>query len=144
MSSTRVEKAKKIMDEQKGSCSQAIFATYGVHLSSGKLDYDTCMNIASGFGGGIAGNGNVCGALTGAIMALGLKYGGSMMEEKAFRAANTLLEKFTKLHGSVLCRELINYDLTAVEDVRDAFEKGVFDNCPKYVEDVAEILETLI
>ena len=144
MSSTRVEKAKKIMDEQKGSCSQAIFATYGVQLSSGKLDYDACMKIASGFGGGIASNGNVCGALTGAIMALGLKHGGSMMEGKAFQAANTLLENFTKLHGSVLCRELIKYDLAAGEDVRDAFEKGVFNNCPKYVEDVAEILETLI
>ncbi|MFX1606211.1 MAG: C-GCAxxG-C-C family (seleno)protein, partial [Promethearchaeota archaeon] len=63
-----MEEAKKIMDEQRGSCSQAIFATYGVYLSSGKLDYDTCRNIASGFGGGIASNGNVCGALTGAIM----------------------------------------------------------------------------
>jgi C_GCAxxG_C_C family probable redox protein len=144
MSSTRVEEAKKIMDEQKGSCSQAIFATYGVHLSSGKLDYDTCMNIASGFGGGIASNGNVCGALTGAIMALGLKYGGSMMEEKAFQAANTLLENFAKLYGSVLCRELIKYDLAAAEGLKEAFEKGVFDKCPKYVEDVAEILETLI
>jgi C_GCAxxG_C_C family probable redox protein len=144
MSTNRVEEAKKIMDEQRGSCSQAIFATYGVHLSSGKLDYETCRNIASGFGGGIASNGNVCGALTGAIMALGLKYGGSMMEEKAFQAAKTLLENFAKLHGSVLCRELIKYDLAAAEDVREAFEKCVFDNCPKYVEDVAEILETLI
>ncbi|MFW9909647.1 MAG: C-GCAxxG-C-C family protein [Candidatus Thorarchaeota archaeon] len=132
------------MAEQKGSCSQAIFATYGVHLSSGKLDYDTCMNIASGFGGGIAGNGNVCGALTGAVMALGLKYGGSMMEEKVFQTSNTLLEKFANLHGSALCRELIKYDLAAAEDLKEAFEKGVFDNCPKYVEDVAEILETLI
>ncbi|MFX1261890.1 MAG: C-GCAxxG-C-C family protein [Promethearchaeota archaeon] len=144
MSANRVKEAKKIMDEQRGSCSQAIFATYGVHLSSRKLDYDTCMNIASGFGGGIASNGNVCGALTGAIMALGLKYGGSMMEEKAFQAANTLLGNFTKLHGSTLCRELIKYDLAAAEDLKEAFEKSAFDNCPKYVEDVAEILETLI
>lgn len=66
------------------------------------------------------------------------------MEEKAFQAANTLLENFTKLYGSMLCKELIKYDLTTAEDVRDAFEKGAFDNCPKYVEDVAEILETLI
>ena len=144
MSTTRADAAKKIIDEQRGSCSQAIFTTYGVHLSSGKLDNDTCMKIASGFGGGIASNGNMCGALTGGIMALGLKYGGSMMEEKAFQAANTLLENFSKLHGSVLCKELINFDLAAAEDVREAFEKGVFKNCPKYVEDVAEILETLI
>ncbi|MFW9807068.1 MAG: C-GCAxxG-C-C family protein [Candidatus Thorarchaeota archaeon] len=144
MSTTRVEKAKKIIDEQRGSCSQAIFTTYGEFLSSGSLDYKTCMNLASGFGGGIASNGNVCGALTGAIMALGLKYGGSMMEEKVFQAANTLLENFTKLNGSVLCRELINYDLASAEGVKEAFEKGVFKNCPKYVEDVAKILETLI
>ncbi|MFW9834917.1 MAG: C-GCAxxG-C-C family protein [Candidatus Thorarchaeota archaeon] len=144
MSSTRVEKAKKIIEEQKGTCSQAIFTTYGEFLSSGSLDFKTCMNIASGFGGGIADKGNVCGALTGAIMALGLKYGGSMMEEKVNQAADTLLKKFTNLHGSTLCRELIDYDLAAAEGLKVAFEKGVFDNCPKYVEDVAEILETLI
>ena len=144
MSTTRVEKAKKIIAEQKGSCSQAIFATYGEFLSSGSLDFKTCMNLASGFGGGIAEKGNVCGALTGAIMALGLKYGGSMMEEKVNQAADTLLENFTKLHGSPLCRELIKYDLAASLDLKEAFEKGVFNNCPKYVEDVAEILETLI
>jgi C_GCAxxG_C_C family probable redox protein len=137
MSTTRVEAAKKIIDEQKGTCSQAIFTTYGVHLSTGKLDYDTCMKIASGFGGGIADKGNVCGALTGGIMALGLKYGGSPMEAEVNQAANTLLEKFTNLHDSVLCRELINYDLAATEGLKAAFEKGVFDNCPKYVEDVA-------
>jgi len=144
MSSIRVKKALKIIEEQKGSCSQAIFATYGEFLSSGSLDLKTCMNLASGFGGGIASNGNVCGALTGAVMALGLKYGGSMMEEKVFQATNTLFDNFSNRHGSVLCKELIKFDLRAAQDVKEAFEKGAFKNCPKYVEDVAEILETLI
>jgi C_GCAxxG_C_C family probable redox protein len=144
MSTNRVEKVSKIMEQQKGSCSQAIFTTYGEYLSSGKLDYDTCMKIASGFGGGIAGAGNVCGALTGAIMALGLKYGGSMMEQDVTQASTKLLKEFTELHGSVLCRNLINYDLITDQDFKQAFEAGAFSKCPQYVEDVAEFMEKLI
>ena len=139
-----MEEVRKVVEEQRDSCSQAIFASYGVHLSSGKLEYDTCMKIAAGFGGGIAGAGNVCGALTGAIMALDLKYGGSLMEQRVNEVSSTLLKEFTELHGTVICRELINHDLGADELTKHAFETGAFDKCPKYVEDVAEILETLI
>jgi len=144
MSESRVEKAGKIMEEQRGSCSQAIFATYGEYVSSGKLDYDTCMKIASGFSGGIARAGHVCGAVTGAIMALGLKYGGSKIEQDVNDASNTLLKEFTDLHGTVICRELINHDLITPEDLKHAFDSGAFNNCSTYVEDVAKIMEKLI
>ncbi|MHA2377388.1 MAG: C-GCAxxG-C-C family protein [Candidatus Thorarchaeota archaeon] len=77
MPSNLADSANKIFQEQKGHCSQAIFAAYGEQLGLGKVDFDTCMKIASAFSGGIALTGNVCGALTGALMALGLKYGGA-------------------------------------------------------------------
>lgn len=77
MPSNLSDTLKKYFLEKKVSCSQAIFAAYGERLSLGKVDYDTCLKIASAFSGGIAQTGNVCGALTGALMALGLKYGGT-------------------------------------------------------------------
>lgn len=139
-----VDKAKAIMDERKGHCCQALFATYGEHLGLGKVDYDTCMKIASAFSGGIAGTGNVCGALTGALMALGFKYGGSAMEEQVNKASIKFLDEFKLTHGSIICRDLIKHDLITDEDVKQAFETGAFQNCTKFVEDAAMLLEKLL
>ena len=132
------------MEEQKGSCSQAIFATYGEHLGLGKVDHDTAMKIASAFSGGIAGTGNICGALTGALMALGLKYGSDGDPFKINIVSKKLLDEFESLNGTTICRELINHDLLTQEDIKKAFETGAFKNCGKYVEDVGKILDKMI
>lgn len=144
MSLNLSEKATKVMEERKGSCSQAIFATYGEHLGLGKVDFDTCMKIASAFSGGIAATGNVCGALTGALMALGLKYGSDPDPFKINVVSRKILDEFELLNGTTICRELINHDLLTQEDLKKAFETGAFDNCPKYVEDVTKILDKLL
>ena len=144
MPSKLVEKVTKLMEDQKGTCAQAIFTAFGEHLSDGKVDFDTSMKISSAFSGGVAGTGNICGALNGALMALGFKYGGSPMEQKANEVALTLFEEFKALHGSIMCRELIGQGLLTDEEKKKAWETGAFKNCPKYVEDVATILEKLI
>ncbi len=138
--------ALKYFQEKKGSCSQVIFTTYSEQLGLGKVDYDTCMKIASAFSGGIARTGNVCGALTGALMALGHKYGGATREEveKVNEVAGKILDEFKSLNGSIICRELINHDLITDEDVQQAFKNGSFNNCPKFVEDVSMMLEKLL
>jgi C_GCAxxG_C_C family probable redox protein len=138
--------AKKLFSEENQyNCSQAIFAAYGEHLGLGKVDSDTCLRIASAFGGGIARTGNVCGALTGALMALGLKYGGGgySAQERVNEVAGKLFHEFKAHHGSIICRELINHDLLTAEDVKQAFKTGAFKNCPKFVEDVSMLLEKL-
>ncbi len=138
--------ARNMMLEGKGNCAQTVFATYGEQLGLGKIDYDTCLKITSGFGGGIAGTGNVCGVLTGAVMVLGLKYGGVKREKqvKINEVTGKLLQEFKSLNGSVLCRELINQDLITEEDVKQAFENGSFNNCPKFVVDASTMLERLL
>ena len=142
MPSTPLEKAKKIFGEQKAHCSQAIFASYGEQLGLGEVDFDTCMKISSAFSGGIARTGNVCGAITGALMVLGLKSGIDV--EMTNEVAGKLFDEFKSLNGSIICRELINHDLITDQDLKQAFENGSFDSCPKFVEDVALILEELL
>ena len=143
MPSNLSETAKKLMLENQYNCAQAVFATYCRQTGVGKVDYNTCLKIASAFGGGIAQTGNVCGALTGALMTLGLKYGSEKWEE-VNEVAGNLLNEFKSLNGSVICRELINHDLLTDEDIKHAFEKGAFKNCPKFVEDVSIMLEKLL
>lgn len=144
MPSNLSKKASKIMEDRKGSCSQAVFATYGEHLGLGKVDFDTCMKIASAFSGGIAGTGNICGALSGALMALGLKYGTDTNPFKINDVSRKLLDEFESLNGTTMCRKLINHDLLTQEDTKKAFETGAFDNCGKYVEDTTKILDKLL
>ena len=104
------------------------------------MDFETGMKIASAFSGGIARTGNVCGALTGALMALGLKYNDA---EKSNEVAVKLFDEFISINGSIICRELINHDLITDDHVKQAYATGALKNCPKYVEDVTAILDKL-
>jgi len=102
------------------------------------------MKIASAFGGGINRTGNVCGAITGALMALGFKYGGSVQEEEITRVSTRFLDEFVSINGSIICRELIDHDLITEEDLKKAFESDAFKKCMKYVDDAARLLNKYI
>jgi C_GCAxxG_C_C family probable redox protein len=58
--------------KSKFNCAQAILSTYAPKYG---LDADTALKIATGFGGGMARFGRTCGAVSGAYMTIGLKYG---------------------------------------------------------------------
>ncbi|MHA2251007.1 MAG: C-GCAxxG-C-C family protein [Candidatus Kariarchaeaceae archaeon] len=90
-SDTRVKETMTLL-EGRMNCAQAIFAAYGRHLG---VDRDTCLKITSLFGGGINRTGNVCGAVTGAIMAIGLKHGevGSGEQLKSLGVGDEFIKK---------------------------------------------------
>jgi C_GCAxxG_C_C family probable redox protein len=68
---TRADKAVALFREGY-SCSQAVLAVFAQDFS---LDRDTANRISQGFGGGIAHSDGICGAVSGAIMVIGLRYG---------------------------------------------------------------------
>jgi C_GCAxxG_C_C family probable redox protein len=125
------------------NCAQSVLMAMSEHWDRKN---ELIPKIATGFGGGIGRCGSVCGALTGGIMAIGLKYGTNepSMEKrlKAYKQAKKLYKQFEKRHGSVLCRELIGYDLTKPVESAAAREANVFDErCPSYL---ATVVETLL
>jgi len=104
--------------------------------------------IAAVFGGGIGMCGSVCGALTGGVMVIGIKYGTDdpSVEKrlKLYSLANKFYNQFKKHHGSVLCRELIEYDLSNPEELEKARKKRVFEEkCIKFVRTAVKILREL-
>ena len=104
--------------------------------------------VASAFGGGIGRRGSLCGALTGGVIAIGLKYGTNkpLVEEreKAYSLALEFYNRFKKNCGSVLCRDLIGYDLTDPEELEKARNSNVFnEKCIYFVEKAIEILTAL-
>lgn len=143
---SEVEKAFSCFN--KGySCSQAILSTFGPKFG---LEYNLAIRIAGGFGGGIARLGYTCGAVSGAIMVLGLKFSplkasDQKNKDKTYDMIRTFINKFNSIHGSTACRELLDCDISTPEGRLKAIEKGLFQNlCPKLVRDSASILEELI
>ncbi|MFW9993373.1 MAG: C-GCAxxG-C-C family protein [Candidatus Odinarchaeota archaeon] len=140
-----IEKAVSCLN--KGfNCSQAIFSTYGSKLG---LDEEQGLKIAELFGAGMAYTGNICGAVTGAFMVLGLKNGrikadDKETKEKALNLANVFINRFKAKNGTILCKELTGYDINTEEKLQIARKKKAFENCPGFVRDAAEILENLL
>ncbi len=131
------------------SCSQAVFTVFAERAG---LAHDTAMKIASGFGGGMW-SGGVCGAVTGAYMALGLEHGGDPNAPIA-RRVRELSERFKAKHRSIVCAELLGVDLSqvdlgnpeAVQALKERLmkDKNPMLSCGAFVRDAAELGEAMI
>ena len=128
------------------NCSQAVVGTYSEQFG---LDCDKASKVATGFGGGMR-MGGTCGAVTGAFMVLGLKYGNSTAKDKEAKAETyKIIEEYTSRfksrNNSVACRELLGCDISTPEGMKEARDKGLFSStCPRMVQDAAEILEEML
>lgn len=104
--------------------------------------------IAAGFGGGIGRCGSLCGALTGSIMAVGIKYAsnetGVEKREKTYANGKALYTQFEKQHGTVLCRQLIKYDLSNPEEAAKARQEKVSEKvCANLIKNAIENFRAL-
>ena len=126
------------------NCSQSVLSVFADRYG---LDESMAMRIASGLGGGLGRMGGVCGTLTGATLVLGLEQGprtnrGRHAKEATYQATSRLLERFSERHGSTLCRELLEHDLSIEHEYRQARELGLFKSrCPGYVETVVTLID---
>jgi C_GCAxxG_C_C family probable redox protein len=84
--------------------------------------------IATAFGGGMGGIGSVCGAVVGAVMAIGLVHGRedpSQSRDQAYALARQVYRGFQEEMGSTICRELTGLDLTTPEGHKELLSSGV-------------------
>ncbi|MCE5185313.1 MAG: C-GCAxxG-C-C family protein [Planctomycetaceae bacterium] len=127
------------------NCSQSILSTYGARFG---LDRACALKIAAGFGGGIGAQGDICGALSGAIMVLGLRFAVAQVDKiaKAEMYAKTrlLIEQFKRRAAAVNCRDLLGFDLSTPEGQQKANLPGSFDVCPGLVRIAADLLEEML
>lgn len=128
------------------NCCQAVLTTFCDELG---LNKEAAMKIATGMGGGVR-KGDVCGAVTGGAMVIGLKYGvdGQDQDEKKLKChglTESFQEKFTEIYKSIQCRDILGYDLTIEEEMAAIKEKALFTQvCPQVVEDAAAIIEQML
>ncbi len=119
------------------------------------MDSQTAVKVAGGFGGGMY-LGSLCGAITGGIMAIGLKYGGVGVQPSVQTAniVRTFTDRFIAKHRSINCTDLIGgVDLSKIdmsnpenlsEFYKAAIQKKVYASCPMYVKDAATIVNELL
>jgi C_GCAxxG_C_C family probable redox protein len=142
----RIEKAFSRFNEGF-SCSQSILSTYGEDYG---LNRDLALRIATPFGGGIGRMGEICGAVTGAFMVIGLKHGVTSVDdieakEKAYDLTREFTDNFKSRNKAITCKELLGCDIGKPEGMNFAKEKDLFNVlCPRLVRDAAEILEQIL
>jgi C_GCAxxG_C_C family probable redox protein len=143
-----MKRSDEVIEKFKGgrNCSQAVFAAFAEECG---LETETALKIACGFGGGMGRLGHTCGAVTGAIMAIGLKTCGSdpadpITKTRVYSLVRSFMEEFEARHETTLCRELLGCDISTTEGQEEAKALGLFDTeCPVYVRDAVEILEEM-
>ncbi len=143
---SRVEQA--VSDFKDGfNCSQSIFSNFSVEYG---LNRETALKLATGFGGGMGRLGKTCGAVTGALMVIGLKYGSASIEnnsakEKSYKLVQSYIKKFTEINGSITCNDLLDRDISTLEGLNSAIKKNLFTTlCPNFVKTSTEILEKIL
>lgn len=141
---THKDKALKYFSD-KFHCSQAVLAAYAEELG---LTEEQALKVAYCFNSGMR-KGEVCGACSGALMVIGMKYGQSEKDDldsrkKANQKTVEFLEKFKKKNSSYICNELLGCDISTAEGVQYAMDNNCFtDICPKMVASAVEILEEM-
>jgi len=103
--------------------------------------------IATGFCSGMARTCNMCGALTGGVLALNVVYGRSSSKEsldKNYDAVQTLISNFEKEFGSVNCQELLGCDLGTDEGKTKFQEKELHTRCREYTGKSTELVRSII
>lgn len=129
------------------NCSQSVFAAF---CDVTGLDFDLALRLSSSFGGGIGRLREVCGAVSGMLMAAGVLYGYSIpgdydVKSDHYKLVQELAGQFKKETGSIICRELLGLD-GASDPVSPVRTKEFFDTrpCPKIIPIAAKILDDYI
>jgi C_GCAxxG_C_C family probable redox protein len=141
-----VEKAVSCFNEGF-VCSQEVLTAYAEQFS---LDRESALKVSAAFGGGMGRMGETCGAVTGAFMVIGLKYGRTTVQdtqshEKTNRLVKEFVDEFKSINGSIVCRELLGCDLSTQDGLKTFVDRKLRDNlCTKLVRDAAQIVEQLL
>ena len=121
------------------NCAQCTLAPWADGLG---YDEEELLRMGAAFAGGMF-RGDTCGAVTGALMTLGLAFDDepeTVAEKTAqFQAA------FTERFGSTICREILGYDLSQPGALEEARASGAMtEKCSAFVRGASEILTELM
>ena len=125
------------------NCAQSTLAAYAADYG---LEKNQALQVAVGFGGGMGRVQDVCGAISGAIIVLGLASGfkeedGRDKINQVYAKVHRLIDEFSAKQGTIKCRDLLDCDLLSEEGQKLFKEKNLKENCRGYVRLCCELLD---
>lgn len=129
------------------NCAQATAGAFGDEFGG---DPQLALRAAAALGGGLCRTGLTCGAVVGALMVLGMRFGATegsdaAAKERTYTLGAEFIRRFRDAYGSELCRDLIGCDLGTPEGRREAKARDTHHKvCPAFVEGAVHILEAML
>lgn len=143
-----MENSEKAVEyfKNKFNCAQSVFSAYAEKFG---FDEKLAKLVAAGFGGGIGRTQDICGALTGGIMAIGCKYFDEKDPENSktvvYEKTRELIDKFKKINEHIDCIELTGANLLTEEGQQKFKDQQIHEiKCTKYVKDVCLLLDEML
>ena len=131
---------------KKFNCAQSVFYAFAEDVG---MDKKMALRVASCFGGGMR-CGEVCGAVSGVLMAIGMKYGSSEENDEtgqylAYKKEKEFINSFKEKHETILCRELLGFEASEPEDMQRVVQQGLHITvCTKAIVSAIRIAEELL
>jgi C_GCAxxG_C_C family probable redox protein len=130
------------------NCAQSVFFSF---CGDFRIDEDMALKMSCGFGGGMGRKQEVCGAVTGGIIAIGLKYGrgkndDSTATELTYAKTRELVERFSAENGSFICRKLLDGCELATEEGHKRYKENDCRNkiCAPCIQSAVRIVESIL
>ena len=135
------ERAVELFMQGK-NCSQAVFVAFATDLG---LTEETALAISIGLGGGVGRMREVCGAVSGSAMVVGLKYP-ELSKAEVYEKVRAIADEFKKTNHSIVCKELLGLSKPENSSVPEARTKEYYQKrpCVKIVEDAALATEKIL
>lgn len=139
--SKRSDRAVELFKEGK-NCSQAVFTAFATELG---LTEEMALNISIGLGGGVGRMREVCGAISGSAMVVGLKYP-EYDKAQVYEKVRTIADEFKKTNPSIVCKELLGLTKPENSSVPEARTNEYYKKrpCVQIIEDAALATEKIL
>lgn len=126
---------KEVVNQAKAFAEQGFLCSESVLLALSKalnVKSEIIPRIATGFGAGIGRHGEICGALTGAIMGLGIKFGRNHPSETpegqpAYAYSQTMVNLFLAHFGHIRCKDLLGLDISSEDGVTEYRQQKLWE-----------------
>ena len=127
------------------NCAQSVLAAFA---DLTELPEEQLMSLSGGFGGG-TGTGELCGAVSGAVMTLGLLTPVDMEQPAASKKRTVELSKefqkrFAEKFDALRCKELLQKKFAPDERTPAALRMGVEGHCTIMIVTAVEILQEML
>jgi C_GCAxxG_C_C family probable redox protein len=143
------EKSNQAVEKFMGgyNCAQSVIYPFCEETG---ITEDMALKVSCGLGAGMGRKQEVCGAVTGGILVLGLRHGRGVNDEQSattvtYQKTRELMSRFAERNGNYICRELLDDCDLATEAGQQEFKDRDMKNgiCKVCVESAVEILEEI-